>query len=199
MALHNCQGAALSHPLCNSLTERGKRRKEVTDVLKIQWGESESQGSRQRWRGGFSLHVLPGFQHHQREKALKELLEMLPANEPCRNSPGMLGLAGTPRAPAVPAGSPARPGREQMMHSWLRLYFPGSWQEMSSNHLRTVAWAALYLLVQSVTKDLHQHFLCLREDTNTHENPALGSCAFYKSFLLAPQNTLMFSIWGSVY
>lgn len=125
MAFHSCQGTAfLSHPLCNSLAERRKRRKEVTDVLKIQWGESESQGSSQRWRGSFSLRVLPGFQHHQGEKAWKELLEMLPANEPCRDSPGTLGLAGAPRAPPGPAGSPAWVGREQMMHSWLRLYFP---------------------------------------------------------------------------
>lgn len=47
----------------------------------------------------FSLLVLPGFQHHHGEKPLKELLEMLPANEPCRDSPGTLGMAGTPQAP----------------------------------------------------------------------------------------------------
>lgn len=75
----------------------------------------------------FSLCVLPGFQHHQGEKQpLKELLEMLPANEPYRDSPVTSGLAGAPRAPALPAGSPSLAGREQMMHSWLRLYFPNS-------------------------------------------------------------------------
>lgn len=74
----------------------------------------------------FSLCVLPGFQHHQGEKPLKELLEMLPANEPYRDPPSTLGLAGTPCAPALPAGSPSLAGRKQMMHSWLRLYFPNT-------------------------------------------------------------------------
>lgn len=74
----------------------------------------------------FSLSVLPGFQHHQGEKPLKELLETLPANEPYRDPPGTSGLAETPRVLALPAGSPSLAGREQMMHSWLRLYFPNS-------------------------------------------------------------------------
>ena len=57
---------------------------------------------------------------------MKELLETLPANEPYRDSPGMLGLAGIPCAPALPVDSPSLAGRKQMMHSWLRLYFPNS-------------------------------------------------------------------------
>lgn len=60
------------------------------------------------WRE-FSLCVLPGFQHHHWEKPLKEMLEMMPANEPSRDSPGMLWLAGMPCVPTLQAGSPSLP------------------------------------------------------------------------------------------
>lgn len=171
MALPSCQGTAfLSHPLCKSLTERGKRRKEVTDALNLQWGESESPGSSQRWSSACMcsrLPTSPGRGHGRAAGsagswgALQGCSAGMPwhAGAACSTGVPQLGLPGRDDAQLAQVVLP-----KQTLTS----------QEMASHHLRAVAWAALCLLVQSRTKDVRLPFLCLRKDTNTHKNPVPG-------------------------
>lgn len=108
MALPSCQGTAfLSHPLCKSLTERGKRRKEVTDALKLQWGESESPGSSQRWSSASMCSRLPTSPGERPWKSCWQCRQLRsPAGMLCRDALARWGCL-------QHRGSPARAARER--------------------------------------------------------------------------------------
>lgn len=150
-----------------SLTERGQRRKEVTDALKLLWGESESPGSSQRWSWACMCFQASNI---TRGEAMEELLAVLAAEEPCRDA---LARWGCLQHWGFPSSGCQGADDAHLAQVVLPKQTLAS-QEMASHHLRAVAWAALCLLAQSITKVLHLPFLCFREATNTHKNPALG-------------------------
>lgn len=188
--------AFLSHPQHYSFTETGNERSRPwCCTRKVCGGKISGQLTKQGKE--FSLCVLPGFQHHQGEKPLKELLETLPTNESCRDSAGTAGLPGAP----FPLSS------QRVPPLWLagcRWCTAGSGFPSSLLHHRTCQTSILKQFPRLLYACRYkvQPKICIyiyKRKKKSIPRTIYFSFIFQKSFFLVHQDTPMFRIWESVY